>query len=294
MAAVSAWETTTGEDWTVIVTTDHGHQQSVGFGHGQSPNETSSFVIADFAGDSTHDGWQNLGYSTADVTPTIVDLFGAPLRSDFDGVPMQSNLTVLDGLIETNAPIQALKDAIAKYGYPNIGTDLALGTRTIFASIPYFLDGFVTTISDQLQAIVDQDIFVVSALAGVTKLAVEFVGDGLVAVTQAIARVVAYATGSGTIAPTDPPLTAPTQSSQVMLTAAQTALLTESPNLLVNPGAEFGDPALSGKQRGDGPGLDGDRYPDGDRVRDTAQLLAGRSLLSDAGSALLHEFPEAR
>ncbi|MGI9124226.1 MAG: alkaline phosphatase family protein, partial [Mycobacterium sp.] len=41
MAAVSAREIATGEDWSVIITTDHGHQQSVGFGHGfQSPNET--------------------------------------------------------------------------------------------------------------------------------------------------------------------------------------------------------------------------------------------------------------
>ncbi|MGI9125816.1 MAG: alkaline phosphatase family protein, partial [Mycobacterium sp.] len=122
----------------------------------------------------------------------------------------------------------------------------ALGTRTVFASIPYFLDGFVTTINTQLQSIVDQDIFVISALAGVTQLAVQFVGDALVGVTQAVARAVAYATGSGTIAPTDPPLQPPTVSADVVLTAAQTALVTESPNLLVNPGAEFGDPSLTG------------------------------------------------
>lgn len=78
MDAVAARELATGEDWTVIVTTDHGHQQSVGFGHGfQSPNETSSFVIFDLAGDSANDGKQNLNYSTVDVTPTIVNLFGA-------------------------------------------------------------------------------------------------------------------------------------------------------------------------------------------------------------------------
>ena len=61
----------------------------------------------------------------------------------------------------------------------------------------------------QLQAIVDQDIFVISALAGLTELAVQFLGDGLVGVTQALARVVAHLTGSGVIAPTDPPLPAP-------------------------------------------------------------------------------------
>ncbi len=54
MAAVNAWNAdpaNLGEDWTVIVTTDHGHQQSQGFGHGfQSPNETSSFIIFDLDG----------------------------------------------------------------------------------------------------------------------------------------------------------------------------------------------------------------------------------------------------
>ena len=97
----------------------------------------------------------------------------------------------------------ALNDAIAMYGYPDIGTNIALGVRTVFASIPYFLDGFVTSIAGQLQAIVDQDIFLISALAGLTELAVQFTGDILVGVTQAIARVVATLTGSGVIAPTD-------------------------------------------------------------------------------------------
>jgi len=64
--------------------------------------------------------------------------------------------------------VQALNDAIDMYGYPNIGTDVALSARTIFASVPYFLDGFVTDITTQLQGIVDQNIFLISALAGVS------------------------------------------------------------------------------------------------------------------------------
>ena len=55
----------------------------------------------------------------------------------------------------------------------------------------------------------DQDIFLISALAGVTKALVQITGDLGVAVTQAIARVVARLTGAGTIAPTDPPLPPP-------------------------------------------------------------------------------------
>ena len=221
MDAVTARESATGEDWTVIVTTDHGHQQSVGFGHGfQSPDETSSFVIFDLAGDSANDGNQNLNYSTTDVTPTIVDLFGIAQRSDFDGVPMNSNTAVLNSIVTPVNLNQALGDAVAMYGYPNIGTDIALGTRTIFASVPYFIDGFVTSITAQLQSIVDQQIFIISTLAGVTEVAVQLLGDGLVGVTQALARVVATLTGAGTIAPTDPPLPAPPVAAWPKLPAA--------------------------------------------------------------------------
>jgi hypothetical protein len=207
MDAVAERERVTGEDWSVFVTTDHGHQQSVGFGHGfQSPNETSSFVIADIAGDSANDGKQNLNYSTADITPTIVTLFDVPLRSDFDGVPLQTKNSSIVAPVNLN---QALTDAIGMYGYPNIGTDVALGIRTVFGSVPYFLDGFVNTITGQLQAIVEQDIFLVSALAGAAEYLVQITGDVLVFTTQAIARAVAYLTGAGTIAPSDPPLPAP-------------------------------------------------------------------------------------
>ena len=66
----------------------------------------------------------------------------------------------------------------------------------------------------------DQNIFVISALAGLTEAAVQFVGDGLIGVTQAIARVVATLTGSGVIAPTDPPLPLPSAGSRPGLPAA--------------------------------------------------------------------------
>jgi arylsulfatase A-like enzyme len=124
MQAVNTWNAGhPTEEWTVIVTTDHGHQQSKGFGHGfQSPNETSSFVIFDLAGPDTNDGKQNLAYSTADITPTIVSLFGiTPLRSDFDGVPLTtknaSNVKPTDPPLPpaagTPAPAQLLLPAAA-------------------------------------------------------------------------------------------------------------------------------------------------------------------------------------
>ena len=224
MEAVNDWEDANpGEEWTVIVTTDHGHQQSVGFGHGfQSPNETSSFVIFDLEGDGANDGKQNLGYSNADITPTIVNLFGAPPRSDFDGVSLA---TKTDSIVDPVDLGQALNDAVNTFGYPNIGTDIALGIRTIFGSIPYFLDGFVTTITGQLQSIVEQDIFLVSALAGAAEFLVQITGDVLVFTTQAVARVVAYLTGAGTIPPTDLPLTPPPADSVLVPVLLPTAVL---------------------------------------------------------------------
>ncbi len=260
MDAVDAWETANpGEKWTVIVTTDHGHQQSQGFGHGfQSPNETSSFVIFDLEGDDANDGKQNLGYTNADITPTIVNLFGIDQRTDFDGVPLQTRGT---GIVTPADLKQALSDALSMYGYPNIGTDVALGTRTVFASVPYFIDGFIQDITAQLQAIVEQDIFLISGIAQATQWVVQFNGDLMVGVTQAVARVVARLTGSGTIPPSDPPLPAPPAGTEPpvldsatvlasaagLLAAAPTANATvTSPNLLVNPGAELGDPSLSG------------------------------------------------
>jgi hypothetical protein len=225
MAAVDAWETLNpGEEWTVIVTTDHGQQQSVGFGHGfQSPNETSSFIIFDLAGDGANDGKQNLAYSNADITPTIVNLFEAPTRSDFDGVSLVTNKT--DSIVTPVDLKQALNDAVAMYGYPNIGTDIALGVRTVFASVPYFLGIITNTITAQLQAIVDADIFLISPLVGLVEFVVQVTGDILVGVTQAVARVVATLTGSGVIPPTDPPLPPPSADSVLVPVLLPTAVL---------------------------------------------------------------------
>ena len=108
-----------------------------------------------------------------------------------------------------------------------------LASLTAGTSISAIVEGVVSTITDQLQAIVDQNIFVVSELAGAAKAVVQLVGQGLVAAAQAIDQVIAYITGSAVILPTEASLTA--------------ALATESANLLANPGAEFGDPSLTGQ-----------------------------------------------
>jgi len=109
------------------------------------------------------------------------------------------------------------------YGYPNIGTDIALGIRTVVASVPYFLDIITNTITGQLQSLVDQQIFLISALAQGAQAVVQLSGDVLVAVTQAVARAVGYLTGAGTISPSDLPLPAPPADS--VLVPAQLPML---------------------------------------------------------------------
>ena len=214
--AVHQAELATGDQWSVIITTDHGHQQSLGVGHGfQSPNETSQFVIFDLAGDHANAGSQNLDYSAVDITPTILSLFGAPMRSDFDGSPMETDSTILNSLVHPADLSQALTAAIAMFGYPNMGNDISLAIRTVFSSIPYLLNLGFTQIDQPLQSIVDQNIFLISPLVGALQQVVDFAGDVVVDCSGAVARVVGYLTGAGVIAPTDPPLTGSAESTEL-------------------------------------------------------------------------------
>jgi Type I phosphodiesterase / nucleotide pyrophosphatase len=192
--------TTSGENWTVIVVTDHGHQPQLGFGHGfQSPDETSTWVIAH--GTGFDPGQMNLSYSIVDVTPTVMDLFGGPPPAGSDGV----SLTTLGaGQVDPADLQQALKDAIAMNGWPDIATNVALSVRTIFASIPYFLDGGLTSITATLQGIVDQNIFLISQLAAVAKVVVQVVGGVVYAATDVLAQLVAWMTGVDIFSPGHP------------------------------------------------------------------------------------------
>ncbi len=136
-----------GEEWTIIVVTDHGHQPQPGFGHGfQSPRETETFVIAngpqfDTPGCTTACARFNPDYEIVDVTPTVLSLFGAPQPPRTDGVPLQS-LNGSSSALLTGDELQDLLEAqIASNDYPNIIVNVALSARTIFAFIPYFVHG---------------------------------------------------------------------------------------------------------------------------------------------------------
>ncbi len=194
--AVNAWETLTGEQWTIIMVTDHGHQPQVGLGHGfQSPDETSTFVIANnpliFA-----EGAINLQYQIVDVTPTVLDIFGGPPPVDADGVSLTElgDSTVFP-INDDEALRVALQDAIGMYGYPDIGTQLALGLRTIVTSVPYFVFGITNELASALQGIAEQDIFLISFLARLAILPVQFIGDLAYVATNFAAQIVAGLTG---------------------------------------------------------------------------------------------------
>jgi hypothetical protein len=197
MDAVKARELATGEDWTVIVVTDHGHQPQQGFGHGfQSPDETSTFVIAD--GADFDAGQINTQYSIVDVTPTVVTLFGGTPTTDADGVSLT---TLGQSQVDPVNLHQALNDLIDLNGWPDIATNITLGARTIFGAIPYYVNVFTDSITASLQSIANQGIPLVSALATVAVLPVQFIGDSLFVVTQALAEVVGRLTGAGVIPP---------------------------------------------------------------------------------------------
>ncbi len=185
-----------GEQWTIIMVTDHGHQPQKGIGHGfQSPPETSTFVIANnpsiFA-----EGAINLQYQIVDVTPTVLTLFGGPPPPHSDGV----SLTDLDDgnvfpVNNDGALRGALQDAIAMYGYPDIGTQLRLDLRTIVTSVPYFVFGFTNQLTGALQGIADQNIFLISPLAKIAIVPVQFVGDIAYVATNFAAQITAGLTG---------------------------------------------------------------------------------------------------
>ncbi|WP_454196814.1 alkaline phosphatase family protein [Nocardia sp. Marseille-Q1738] len=70
------------ERWTILVTADHGHTPKGGHG-GQSPDETTNFVIA--RGPDFRSGTTSTRATLVDITPTVLDIFDVAPPSDLDG-----------------------------------------------------------------------------------------------------------------------------------------------------------------------------------------------------------------
>jgi hypothetical protein len=173
--AVDAWEAAhPGEEWTIIVVTDHGHQPQQGFGHGfQTPDETATFVIA--RGPDFQDGFVNPDYEIVDTTPTVLTLFGAPVPPGFfDGVSLTDLGGSDEGPFDQAELHQALQDMIATNQPPDFFTNVALSLRTIFATIPYYVwtlnnDGTLPSpIGSVLYVATNIPAQIVAALTGVT------------------------------------------------------------------------------------------------------------------------------
>lgn len=90
---------------------------------------------------------------------------------------------------------EALQDLISKNGYPDTVTNIALGVRTIFTSIPYFLVDIVDGIVGGIKSVAAQNIPIVSLLAGLAVGPVQFIGDLGYVATNFVAQVVARITG---------------------------------------------------------------------------------------------------
>ena len=179
MDAVAAREALTGEDWTIIVVTDHGHQPQKGFGHGfNSPDETATFVIVD--GPGFADNNINTAYQIVDTTPTVLQIFGGGVQPRTDGVPLQS-LGAGDHYANIDALVAALNAEIAQIESPNFITDSLLTVRTIFSSIPYFIYDFGLT-GD-------------SGLPSFLALPAQLLFSGLYVATNIPAQIVAFGTG---------------------------------------------------------------------------------------------------
>jgi hypothetical protein len=190
MQAVNDWNTAhPDEKWTVLVTTDHGQVPwpTIRLGsdmraHGfQTPWETTTFVIAD--GTGFEPGAINNTYSNIDITPTVAQLFGLTPEPYSAGKPLMDRAgndykPVVPG---EEALKQALTDAIAMYGYPDVVTNVSLDLRTIVGFVPYF----VYTVFNGLTA----------DMSGPLKLPIQFIGALLYQAVNIPAQIIARLTG---------------------------------------------------------------------------------------------------
>ncbi|MBV0918556.1 alkaline phosphatase family protein [Mycobacteroides chelonae] len=199
MDAVRAREAATGEKWTVLVVTDHGHRPELGVGHGfQSPNETSTFVIA--RGPGFTPGQINPSFGIDDITPTALGLLGVPSLPDSDGTDLRS---LADHASTPTNRKTAISDMVNANHYPDLLTRLRLGIRSVI-SLPAgpLLDGIVDGVNgvrQQLDAVGSSGVPVFSQLASATSWALGAFNQGLTVVTNTVVTVVNRLTGAGVV-----------------------------------------------------------------------------------------------
>lgn len=155
LGAVSDWEINNGEQWDVLMVTDHGHIDPNQFnrGHGfQSPYETATFLIWDQAGSvmPTQNGLINNSWQIVSTTPTILNEFGLTPPVYMQGAPLTS--PVFDGTyVNPGANLFSVVSAdFGAQGYPDPITNYNLDARTVAATIPYLTYGPIQGIVDSV------------------------------------------------------------------------------------------------------------------------------------------------
>ncbi|WP_205873744.1 PE domain-containing protein [Mycobacterium camsae] len=183
LGAVSDWEITNGEEWDVLMVTDHGHIDPNQFnrGHGfQSPYETATFLIWDQAG-STQDGLINNSWQIVSTTPTVLNQFGLTPPAYMQGAPLTS--PVFDGTYVDPGPnlYSVISADFGAQGYPDPIVNYNLDARTVAATIPYL-------VFDPIQGIVD-------SVPSFLQLPVSWVGAGVYQALNIPAQVFVRLTG---------------------------------------------------------------------------------------------------
>jgi hypothetical protein len=142
MGAVYDWEQLNGEEFTTLMVTDHGQfgADILGISHGfQSPKETGTFLIFDQAGNDLRDGQINAAWQIVSTTPTIMDQFGIAPMPYMQGAPLTD--VSFDGTyVDPGANLfNVLSASYAAQGYPDLVTQLRLGSRTLAVTVPYLV-----------------------------------------------------------------------------------------------------------------------------------------------------------
>ena len=129
--------TACGEDWTIIVVTDHGHQPQPGFGHGfQSPGRqrhSSSRTARNSADSVVQPGLRDRRCHTDRPEP-VRRPAGPQIRRCSAAVASTAAAQILLNQAQLE---DALEAQIASNDYPNIIINVALSVRTIVAFVPY-------------------------------------------------------------------------------------------------------------------------------------------------------------
>lgn len=108
-----------GEDWLLVVTTDHGRDATTGKGHGgQSDRERSGWILTNASGLNSH--FRN-GVAVVDVMPTIARFMNIPIAGavvrEIDGLPFIGKLSLADpSIIVEKANVVVTWTAVEKKG----------------------------------------------------------------------------------------------------------------------------------------------------------------------------------